>query len=179
MLKFSVYVVGAILLLGVVGGTLSGLLGIGSGIIMVPVLSAIWAKEPDAQKLAQGTALAVMVPMAIAGSLTYHFGGGATNLRVTVPIVLWALLIGTIALAVPLRCGSLICVGETLGHVRWSWVALLALGAVIGSSCVGAPLAAMMNKDLLKLIFGIFIIIVGLRMVGLFDVIGGLFQRGG
>ncbi|MEN6645349.1 MAG: TSUP family transporter [Armatimonadia bacterium] len=178
MLKFSPVLFGAILLLGLVGGALSGLLGIGSGIIMVPALSALWEKHQDAQKIAQGTALAVMVPMTVAGALSYHFGGGAGNWRVTVPVILWSLLIGLIALAIPLRCGSLICVTQALGHVNWNYVALLALGGVLGSTWLGAPLAAVLPSDVLKKVFGVFIIIVGLRMVGVFAAVGSMLQRG-
>ena len=55
-------------LLGICAGTLSGLLGLGSGIILVPVLVLLCGFE---QKSAQGMALAVMVPMALVGALRY------------------------------------------------------------------------------------------------------------
>jgi uncharacterized membrane protein YfcA len=171
-MKLGLSIVVALLILGVVGGALSGLLGIGSGIIMVPILSAIWSKDPDAQKLAQGTALAVMVPMTIAGALSYHFGGQYDNLRLSIPLIFWALLLGVIALAVPLRCGSLVCVTQTLGLVRWDYVMVLAVGGVLGSTFCGAPLAAALPSALLKKIFGIFIILVGLRMVGFYAWLG-------
>ncbi|MHB8996271.1 MAG: TSUP family transporter [Armatimonadota bacterium] len=179
-MKFSWVFVGSIVLVGVIGGALSGLLGIGSGIIMVPILSTMWQKQPDAQKIAQGTALAVMVPMTVAGALSYHFGGQSGNFRVTVPIFVWSLLIGLIALAIPLRCSSLLCVTNALGHVRWDYVALLAVGGVIGSTWLGAPLANALPADLLKKIFGIFIIIVGLRMTGFYAWLGAMLtQRAG
>ena len=178
MLKVSPLVFGGVLVLGLVGGALSGLLGIGSGIIMVPALSALWEKHPEAQKIAQGTALAVMVPMTVAGALSYHFGGGAANMRITLPIIVWSLLIGALALMVPLRCGSLLCVTQALGHVNWSFVAVLAVGGVLGSTWLGAPLAAVLPAPLLKKIFGVFIIIVGLRMVGAFTAVGAMLQRG-
>lgn len=171
-MKINWLFVGSIALIGVLGGTLSGLLGIGSGIIMVPILGTLWQKEPDAQKIAQGTALAVMVPMAIAGALSYHFGGQNSNWRISVPIFLWSLLIGLIALSVPLRCGSLLCVTQALGHVRWNFVAMLAVGAVIGTMWLGAPLANFLPAPVLKKVFGIFIIIVGLRMAGVYAWIG-------
>jgi uncharacterized membrane protein YfcA len=170
--KFSWPFFGAIMALGLVGGALSGLLGIGSGIIMVPVLSALWAKDPDAQKIAQGTALAVMVPMTVAGALSYHFGGQQSNLRLAVLICVWSLIIGGLALSVGLRCGSLVCVTTALGHVNWHYVTLLAVGGVLGSTFLGAPLAAAIPSELLKRIFGIFLIIVGLRMAGIFAYLG-------
>lgn len=55
-------------LLGVCAGVLSGALGLGSGVILVPVLVLLCAVE---QKCAQGMALAVMVPMALVGALRY------------------------------------------------------------------------------------------------------------
>ncbi len=54
--------------LGVCAGVISGLLGIGSGIIVIPALVLLCGLE---QKAAQGTALAVMVPMALVGAIRY------------------------------------------------------------------------------------------------------------
>lgn len=58
----------AFVLLGFVGGIVSGALGVGSGIIFIPVLGMIFLLP---QKDAQGTALAVMVPMALLGAICY------------------------------------------------------------------------------------------------------------
>jgi hypothetical protein len=58
----------AIIALGVVAGTICGLLGVGSGIIMVPALVLALGFT---QKSAQGMALAVMVPMAMVGAFRY------------------------------------------------------------------------------------------------------------
>jgi uncharacterized membrane protein YfcA len=57
-------------LLGIVAGVICGTLGLGSGAIVVPtlVLVPIFAFE---QKSAQGTALALMVPMALVGAFRY------------------------------------------------------------------------------------------------------------
>ncbi|MCP4376688.1 MAG: sulfite exporter TauE/SafE family protein [bacterium] len=55
-------------LLGLAAGVLSGSLGIGSGIVFVPILVTIFMVP---QKSAQGTALAVMVPMALLGAIRY------------------------------------------------------------------------------------------------------------
>lgn len=55
-------------LLGICAGVTSGLLGLGSGIILIPVLVLLCSFE---QKSAQGMALAVMVPMALVGALRY------------------------------------------------------------------------------------------------------------
>ncbi len=54
--------------LGVFAGLVGGALGLGGGTIIVPTLVLICS---FAQKSAQGTALAVMVPMALVGALRY------------------------------------------------------------------------------------------------------------
>ena len=54
--------------LGLAAGILSGTLGLGSGIILIPALVMFFG---FAQKSAQGTALAVMVPMALLGAILY------------------------------------------------------------------------------------------------------------
>ncbi|UCC98009.1 MAG: sulfite exporter TauE/SafE family protein [Phycisphaerales bacterium] len=58
----------AFILLGICAGVISGALGLGSGAVVVPVLVLLLAFE---QKAAQGTALAVMVPMTLLGALRY------------------------------------------------------------------------------------------------------------
>ncbi len=55
-------------ILGAFAGIVSGALGLGSGIIFVPALVLLLG---FAQKSAQGTALAVMVPMVLVGALRY------------------------------------------------------------------------------------------------------------
>lgn len=55
-------------LLGICAGVSCGLLGLGSGIILIPTLVLLCNFE---QKSAQGMALAVMVPMALVGALRY------------------------------------------------------------------------------------------------------------
>jgi len=57
-------------LLGVVCGIFGAMFGVGSGIIMVPALVLLFGLL---QKSAQGTCLAVMVPMALVGALRYKW----------------------------------------------------------------------------------------------------------
>ncbi len=62
----------ATLILGLVTGLLSGSLGIGGGIIVVPALVLLFHLP---QKGAQGISLALMVPMALLGAIQYwRFG---------------------------------------------------------------------------------------------------------
>ena len=56
------------IILGVCGGLVSGTLGLGSGIVFIPALVIFFGFE---QKSAQGTALAIMVPMTLLGALRY------------------------------------------------------------------------------------------------------------
>ena len=56
------------ILLGVCAGLVSGTLGLGSGTVLIPTLVILCG---FGQKSAQGTALAVMVPMAMVGALRY------------------------------------------------------------------------------------------------------------
>ncbi|UCG49547.1 MAG: sulfite exporter TauE/SafE family protein [Phycisphaerales bacterium] len=58
----------AFVVLGVCAGLLSGGLGVGSGIVLVPALVLL---AGFGQKSAQGMALAVMVPMALVGAGRY------------------------------------------------------------------------------------------------------------
>lgn len=57
--------------MGLAGGLLGGLLGVGGGFIMVPLL-ALYA--PITQRQAQATSLAAIIPTSIVGSLFYYFG---------------------------------------------------------------------------------------------------------
>lgn len=57
-----------LLALGLAAGVLSGTLGVGSGILLVPALVVLLGVP---QKSAQGTCLTVMVPMALVGAIRY------------------------------------------------------------------------------------------------------------
>lgn len=58
---------GVLFAVGLLAGSLSGLLGVGGGIVIVPALILVLA-EPQA--IAKGTSLAVIVPTAIVGTLS-------------------------------------------------------------------------------------------------------------
>ena len=60
-------------LLGLVAGIFSGLIGIGGGIILVPALALLFGLS---QHTAQGTTLALMVPpIGLLAAWTYYKGG--------------------------------------------------------------------------------------------------------
>lgn len=58
-----------LLTLGLVAGTVSGLFGIGAGVVVTPAL--VWLCNLG-QTSAQGVAYTVMVPMALLGAWRYH-----------------------------------------------------------------------------------------------------------
>lgn len=58
--------------LGVVAGFLSGMFGVGGGILIVPALVMVLRME---QRLAHGTSLAAIVPIAVAGVVGYSLDG--------------------------------------------------------------------------------------------------------
>jgi uncharacterized protein len=61
-----------LLAIGVAGGVLSGLLGVGGGVIMVPLL-VLWAGY--GQRDAHAMSLGAIIPISIAGILTYGIAG--------------------------------------------------------------------------------------------------------
>ena len=61
-----------LLAIGVGGGLLSGLLGVGGGIVMVPLL-VLWAGY--AQRDAHAISLGAIIPISIAGIATYGVAG--------------------------------------------------------------------------------------------------------
>lgn len=62
-----------VIILGLVAGYLSGLVGIGGGIVMVPVLVLVYGFT---QHKAQGTTLALlMIPVGIFGVMNYYKSG--------------------------------------------------------------------------------------------------------
>ena len=90
------------LLIGLVSGAFSGLLGIGGGIIIIPALIYIFKMS---QQNAQGTTLALMVlPIGLLAAITYY-KAGHVNLTVALLVALgffFGGLIGAnIALSIP------------------------------------------------------------------------------
>src|ERR1700751_5422737 len=61
-----------LLAIGLGGGLLSGLLGVGGGVIMVPLL-VLWASY--AQREAHAMSLGAIIPISIAGIATYGIAG--------------------------------------------------------------------------------------------------------
>lgn len=110
------------LILGVMAGALSGLVGIGGATIIIPALIFMFGLS---QHMAQGTTLALMVPpIGILAAWTYYQKG-----------------------YVDFKIAGFICLGFLLGGL------------------IGAKFAVNMPAPLLKKIFGIFLLIVSLKMI--------------
>lgn len=102
-------------------GILSGMLGVGGGVFMVPIMVTYFAV---AQHNAQATSLAVIIPTAVASAVIYGFHG-SVDYAVTVNLI---------------------------------------IGSMIGAK-IGAKLAMKLPAAQLKKLFGVMLILVGLRMV--------------
>lgn len=111
-----------LLLIGLLAGTLSGALGVGSGILIIPALVFGLGIQ---QKAAQGISLAVMVPMALMGAYRYYVN---PDIKISLSVIL-----------------------------------VIAPLAVVGAY-LGAQMAAWLPAAILRRSFGVFIIIVGIRM---------------
>lgn len=69
----TVYYVGGVLIIGIVAGVLSGLFGIGGGIVIVPALVMLFGLS---QQTAQGTTLALLsIPVSLVAALNYTKAG--------------------------------------------------------------------------------------------------------
>lgn len=103
---------------GLVGGLLSGLFGVGGGIVMVPLLIMLARMD---QKRASATSLVAIVPTAIAGSITY-FANGEVD-------VLAAAIVATGGI-VGAWIGARLLRRISMEWLRWGFIALLVLVAI-------------------------------------------------
>src|ERR1700756_4665253 len=67
-----------ILLLGLAGGLLGGLLGIGGGVVLVPVMVCLLGMD---QHLSQGTSLFILLPPIGLGALGEYWRQGQVDLK--------------------------------------------------------------------------------------------------
>lgn len=110
-----------VLAIGVLGGAMSGLLGVGGGTVMVPLL-ALWAGL--AQRDAHAISLGAIIPISLVGAMTYGVAG----------------------------------------EIRPEYAAALAIGSTVGAR-VGTDLLARASEHMLKLAFGVFLVLVAVTMV--------------
>ena len=119
------------MLLGVVVGSIAGILGIGGGAIMMPALSFLFGAS---DLMARGTSLLVMFPGAISGSIA-NWKRGIVHLKSGVIIGVCAMVtapLGTlIAGRISPRVGSLLFAAWlALLAVRGAWTAIKVTSAV-------------------------------------------------
>ena len=108
----------ALIGIGLLGGFLSGVFGIGGGILMVPLLVLLLKVD---QRHASALSLAAVLPAAIVGSITYGVQGHVDILAAAI------IAVGGIAGAL---IGTRLLRTLPLGWLRWGFVVLLVLVAI-------------------------------------------------
>lgn len=159
--------------IGVIAGLASGLLGVGGGFLIVPLLAA-WAKS-DPRRVS-GTSLAAILPIAVVGAVRYYFGSATP--QVSLPVAFF-LVVGSTGGAfvgahfihhVPRRALQILVAGS-LAVVGLDEVAR----AVFPSWLVGSPGAGPLALDA---VHALLIALCGLAigvLSGLTGVGGGIF----
>lgn len=108
----------SLLLTGAIGGLLSGMFGVGGGILMVPLLVGLAQMD---QRRAATTSLVAILPTSIAGSLAYLANGEVDV--VTGLIVAAGAMVGAVI-------GTRLLRRVSLPWLRWMFVALLVVVAL-------------------------------------------------
>jgi hypothetical protein len=122
MSDYDIMKILAYLSLGLAAGVLSGLMGLGGGVIIIPVLVLFFGFS---QHTAQGTTLALMVPpIGLLAAWAYYKQG-----------------------FVDLKVAAFICLGFFIGGL------------------LGAEFAVGIPEQVLRKVFGVFLLIISLRMI--------------
>ncbi|MFH0827832.1 MAG: sulfite exporter TauE/SafE family protein [Candidatus Omnitrophota bacterium] len=109
-------------ILGLVAGILSGMFGIGGGIVLVPALVFLFGLT---QHQAQGTTLAILIPpIGLLAAIRYYYSGN-----------------------VKLSMAGFICAGFLVGGL------------------LGANLIQNFPDAILKKVFGVFLLVVSVKMI--------------
>ena len=119
----------------------------------------------------------------LVGILSALLGIGGGVLLVPALVFIWACemhtAVGT-SLVVIFLCSLAGAIRHySLGNVDLSLAAAISVGAVIGSFFIGAPLADAIPAETLKKLFGIILILFGLRMSGVVEYVVKLMQSAG
>jgi uncharacterized membrane protein YfcA len=110
-----------LVIIGLLAGIFSGLLGVGGGLVMIPLMVVLLGYS---QHEAQGTSLAVLaIPVTFLAAYNYY----------------------------------------TEGFVNWKFALIIAVSFLIGGY-FGSKLAISIDKELLKKIFGVILIIAAIKM---------------
>ena len=108
----------ALIAIGLVGGTLSGMFGVGGGIILVPLLTTFAHLD---QRRAAATSLLAILPSSIAGSITYLAHGEVDLLAAA--IIAAGAIVGAMV-------GGRLLRRLPLAWLQWGFIALLLAVAV-------------------------------------------------
>lgn len=111
-----------LIILGITAGILSGTLGIGGGLIIIPALMYFLNMS---QHGAQGTSLAFMLP----------------------PISILAVM-----------------QYAKYGHVNWKYAGIISVLFIVGAY-FGSLIAVQIPSNILKKVFGVFMIVVAVKMI--------------
>ena len=106
------------LIAGLAGGFLSGLFGVGGGLVMVPLL--MWLAKVD-QRKASATSLIAVIPAAITGAIGYGLGG---RINFTIAAIMG---VGAIVGA---PIGTWLLRTLSLGWLRWLLIGMIVLSAI-------------------------------------------------
>ena len=122
----------AMLATGAVGGVLAGLLGVGGGIVIVPVLdfalSLLGVDPAIRMHVAVGTSLATIVPTSISSARAHHAKG-------------------SVDFEIARFWGPLVLVGAVLGGLSAAWVSGRWLAAVFGVVALIVALKMILVSD--------------------------------
>lgn len=110
----------SLLVIGLIAGVFSSMVGIGGGVVIVPSLVMLLAMS---QKMAQGTSLAMLLPpIGVLGVMQYYKSG-----------------------YVDFKVAAILCV------------------AFLAGSYMGANLAVKLNDNILKKVFGVFLLALSMK----------------
>ena len=124
-MKMTLSAIIILVIIGLLAGILSGLVGIGGGIIMVPLFIFFLGLN---QHNAQGLSLAVMLPpVTFLAVYNYHTAGDG-------------------------------------GNIDWKVAILVSTLFIIGGF-LGSKLALQIDQRMLKKIFGVFMLIVAIKLI--------------
>jgi uncharacterized protein len=85
--------------IGLIGGVTSGLLGVGGGVVMIPLM-VLWLGLR--QRFAHAISLAAIIPISAASAISYYLGGGQIELLPAAALALggiWGARVGAGLLA--------------------------------------------------------------------------------
>jgi uncharacterized protein len=118
----------------------------------------------------------------LVGTFSGLFGVGGGVIMVPLIILLWRqdikMAIGTsLAAMVPTALFGAIR-HHGLGNVNLPLAACLAVGAVVGTTFIGAPLVKVLPSETLKRMFGVVMLVSGIQWCGVIELVKGLFAHG-